>query len=153
MDLALLVYGISVVSSIKTPLIIGTLLLGISFAGLTLAKLIHVTPSEYDRKYNMDTYTSNKHAIDKWWKTVGITAIIIAFFNVITPTEKTMYIMVGAYAAQKVSENDKVVVLSSQVLKIIESKLDAYIDDAEKEVKKKIETSTTEAAKTVAPAK
>lgn len=142
MDLALLVYGISVIASIKVPLIIGTILFGVSFIGLTVTKLIYVTPSEYDRKYKLEEYTETKNAVNRWWKTVGIVAGIVAFFNVITPTEKTMYVMVGAYAAQKITENDKVVAMSSKVLKIIETKLDSYIDDAEKELKQKIDAST-----------
>ena len=142
MDLALLVYGISVIASIKIPLIIGTILFAAGFAGLTIAKMIYVTPSEYDRKYKIQEYTETKNAVNRWWKTVGIVAAVVTFFNVITPSEKTMYVMVGAYAAQKITENDKVVAMSSKVLKIIETKLDGYIDDAEKELKQKVETAT-----------
>lgn len=143
MDLALLVYGISVIASIKIPLIIGTILFAAGFAGLTIAKMIYVTPSEYDRKYKIQEYTETKNAVNRWWKTVGIVAAVVTFFNVITPSEKTMYVMVGAYAAQKITENDKVVAMSSKVLKIIETKLDGYIDDAEKELKQKVEKATT----------
>lgn len=143
MDLALLVYGISVIASIKAPLIGCTFIFAAGFIGLTIAKMIYVAPSEYDRKYNIQEYTETKNAINRWWKTVGIVAGVVTFFNVITPTEKTMYVMVGAYAAQKITENEKVATISSKVLKIIETKLDGYVDDAEKELKKKVENATT----------
>ena len=68
MDLALLVYVISVVASIKIPLIIGTIVLGLSFIGLTIAKMVYVAPSDYDRKYKMEEYTETKNAINRWWK-------------------------------------------------------------------------------------
>ena len=143
MDLALLVYVISVITSIKIPLIIGTIVLGVSFIGLTIAKMVYVAPSDYDRKYKLEEYTETKNAVNRWWKTVGVVVGVVAFVNVITPSEKTMYVMVGAYAAQKITENDKVISMSSKVLKIIETKLDGYIDDAEKELKQKVEKATT----------
>lgn len=139
MDLALLVYGISVIVNIKESLIIGTIL----FACLTIVKMIYDMTSESDIMCNIQEYTEIKNAVNRWWKTVGIVAAVVTFFNVITPSEKTMYVMVGSYAAQKITENDKVVAMSSKVLKIIETKLDGYIDDAEKELKQKVEKATT----------
>ena len=47
--------------------------------------------------------------------------------------------MVGAYAAQKVAENDKVQQMSGKVLTIIEQKLDSYIEDGIKEAEDKVE--------------
>ena len=146
MDLALLVYGISVVANINTPLVVGTVVLGILTAVLLVMKMAHVTPSSYDKQYNMEGHNAFKAAVDKWFKVSIIVLAVVAFLNAITPSEKTMYIMVGAYAAQKVAENEKVATMSSKVLKIIESKLDGYIDDAEQEVKKKLEA---EAKKTI----
>ena len=143
MDLALLVYGISVIASISESLIIGTILFVVGFACLTIVKMIYDMSSEFDIKYNIQEYTETKNAVNRWWKTVGIVAAVVTFFNVITPSEKTMYVMVGSYAAQKITENDKIVAMSSKVLKIIETKLDGYIDDAEKELKQKVEKATT----------
>lgn len=143
MDLALLVYGISVIVNIKESLIIGTILFAVGFACLTIVKMIYDMTSESDIMCNIQEYTEIKNAVNRWWKTVGIVAAVVTFFNVITPSEKTMYVMVGSYAAQKITENDKVVAMSSKVLKIIETKLDGYIDDAEKELKQKVEKATT----------
>ena len=46
--------------------------------------------------------------------------------------------MVAAYAAQKVSENDKVQQMSGKVLTIIEQKLDGYIAEGIKEAESKV---------------
>ena len=148
MDLALLVYAISVIATIKTPLMILTLVLLITTIILIVLKMAWETPSSYDRSYNLDGYEAQKVAFNKWWKVSIISFAVVTFFNIITPSERTMYIMVGAYAAQKVSENEKVATLSSKVLKIIESKLDTYVEEAEQEVKKKLEA---EAKKVTTP--
>ena len=138
MDLALLVYFVSVIASIKIPLVGGTVVMCATFVGLTISKMVYFAPSGYDKQYRFEEYTETKNAVNRWWKNVGILFGVVAFLNVLTPSEKTMYIMVGAYAAQKITENDKVVLISSKVLKIIESKLDGYIDEAEKELKTKL---------------
>jgi hypothetical protein len=44
--------------------------------------------------------------------------------------------MVGAYATQKIAENDKVQETGGKVLKIINQKLDTYIDDGIAEAEK-----------------
>jgi hypothetical protein len=53
--------------------------------------------------------------------------------------------MVGAYAAQKVAENDKVQQMSGKVLTIIEQKLDAYIDEGMKEAEDKLKKAEEKA--------
>jgi hypothetical protein len=59
--------------------------------------------------------------------------------TVLIPNEKTAYTMVGAYAAQKVVENNKVQDMSGKVLTIINQKLDTYIDEGIQEAEKKAE--------------
>ena len=71
-------------------------------------------------------------------KYAGSIVVISVLLNVILPNEKTAYTMVAAYAAQKVSENDKVQQLSGKVLTIIEQKLDGYIEDGIKEAESKV---------------
>ena len=65
-------------------------------------------------------------------------AIVLSVVFVITilPSEKTAYTAVGAYAAQKVAENEKVQQLFGKVLKIIEQKLADYTNEAVKKVTK-----------------
>jgi hypothetical protein len=44
--------------------------------------------------------------------------------------------MVGAYATQKIAENDKVQETGSKVLKIINQKLDGFIDEGIEQAEK-----------------
>ena len=49
--------------------------------------------------------------------------------------------MVGAYATQKIAENDKVQETGKKVLTIIEQKLDTYVDEGVKEATKRAEAA------------
>ena len=127
MDLALLVYGISLLKGVSAFFAV---LLGV--CGLFLiGNLIHWGDSYGDK------YTAG--FISRSWK--GFWVAVICFWVLIfIPSEKTAYTMVGAYAAQKVAENEKVQQLSGKVLTIIEQRLDGYIqeglDRPEEKVKK-----------------
>lgn len=128
MDLALLVYAINTLSGIRG--ILGALV-GLSIL-IVLGLFIYMSD-----QYGED----NKNKLWAWkrvkmWFGIGLTAV---FLVVLLPSQKTAYTMVGAYAAQKVSENEKVQQLSGKVLTIIEQKLDGYIDEGVKEAEKTVE--------------
>ena len=122
MDLALLIYGISVLSNLGITLVIVLMLSLIVFILSLLA-----WASEYGE---------SKETAYKWVKGSIIAISIILPISVIVPSEKTMYTMVGAYAAQRISEDPKVQQLSAKVLKLVENKLDTYIDESTKKVTK-----------------
>jgi nitrate reductase gamma subunit len=65
-----------------------------------------------------------------------VATIIAGFANILLPSERTAYMMVGAYATQKVSENEKVQETGKKVLTLIEQKLDSYIESSIKDVEK-----------------
>jgi hypothetical protein len=142
MDLMLLVYIINVVASFKSFIVVCSILFSVFFVALTITWVFNYVPSSYDRRFNLESHTEVKNLIGRWWKNIGIITVFIIIINSITPHEKTMYLMVGAYTAQKIAENDKTHVISEKVLKIIENKLDGYIDDVEKETNQKIEKIT-----------
>ena len=127
MDLALLVYGISTLENFKFFL---ALLMAV---GVFLAFCFGVQL--------VDNYhTVEKRAwLWKWAKTWITIITLLGFVQVVLPGQKTAYTMVGAYAAQKVSENEKVQQMSGKVLTIIEQKLDGYIDEGVKEAKEAVE--------------
>lgn len=139
MDLALLVYGISLLH----PL--GAFIIGLGIMGLASVGFFFIWRiSECDAK-SYYSERENKERLDngvmceKWIKRgVGV-AVTCFFLMIFVPTEKTAYTMVGAYAAQKVAENDKVQQMSGKVLTIIEQKLDSYIEDGVKEIEDKAE--------------
>jgi hypothetical protein len=77
----------------------------------------------------------------KAFKIALITLGISSFVAILIPSEKTAYIMVGAYATQKVAENEKVQETGQKVLSIINNKLDSYVEEG---IKKATEAATKE---------
>jgi hypothetical protein len=134
MDLALLVYAISLLHGIGAFFAALIMLCGAVGIGNFI--------------YWIDSYSPSEAKVagirKRLWKAFWV-AIASAWFLILLPTEKTAYTMVGAYAAQKVSENDKVQAMSGKVLTIIEQKLDAYIDDGMKEAEDKLKKAEEKA--------
>lgn len=127
MDLALLVYGISLLSGIGKFFIFIIIMSTLAI----IANGIHY--SDY-----CETTEQKQRCKSRMW--IGFWSAIFSMWVLIfLPSEKTAYTMAGAYAAQKVAENDKVQVLSGKVLTIIEQKLDNFIDDGIEEAKSKLE--------------
>lgn len=63
----------------------------------------------------------------KWSKISTIFALVFYTAWTILPTEKTLYVMAGAYTAQKIAENPKAQQISDKVFKIIDQKLDELV--------------------------
>lgn len=57
---------------------------------------------------------------------IGGLMILLA---VLIPSEKTIYIMAGAYATEQIATNDRVQKIGNDVLEVIESKLDKMKED------------------------
>lgn len=121
MDLAFLVYGISVLGKFNFLVSLTTIL---SIIICTISVIAWTAESAYFKE-TIETAT-------KWAKISSIIAITSALIHVILPSEKVAYTMVGAYAAQKVAEDPRVQQLSGKVLKIVENKLDEYISEEAK---------------------
>jgi len=127
MELALLVYGISVISSFAAFCVFICVCLVI----VIIFKLVayDFIPS-YNRAENQWEIT--KKSILKYI----VAFILVSFTSVLIPSEKTMYVMVGAYAAQKVAQAPETKVISAKVLKVIEQKIDEQIKEvADKKLK------------------
>lgn len=137
MDLALLVYGISVLGNISPAL--GILLFVSFFAfGITLIyRLAGLSIESWDSQTTIKRKMDARPAVDKWIKRIFAVFAISTVLMVIIPSEKTAYMMVGAYATQKIAENDKVQQTGQKVLTLIEQKLDTYIDEGLKQAEKK----------------
>lgn len=138
MDLALLVYGISLLQGISGFL---AAIIIISAAGVGFFFIWNASETDRRSYYSQsenDTREANGVMCIKWIKRLFVTGLIASFVMIFVPTEKTAYTMVGAYAAQKVAENEKVQAMSGKVLTIIEQKLDSYIDDGLKEAEDKV---------------
>jgi arginine exporter protein ArgO len=136
MDLALLVYGISVLSALIPTfgaiLIIGGIILLVT----VITRMIDLTPNDWDSERTKFNKSEKRTLYDKFIKRLGILLCIVAFLNLFIPSERTAYMMVGAYATQKIAENDKVQETGQKVLTIINQKLDSYVEEGLKSVEK-----------------
>ena len=137
MDLALLVYGINTLGKLGVVLGLATGFGVIVFVLSTLVRVFH-TKETWDSQRDDQIKQGRREASVTVMKYAGSVVVISVLLNVILPNEKTAYTMVAAYAAQKVSENDKVQQMSGKVLTIIEQKLDGYIEDGIKEAESKV---------------
>lgn len=121
MELALLVYAISLLEGLRTFLVVAAFAAGMAIIGSGISTL---------ESYN-DTA-----AAKRWFKRSVITLAVLGFLSTLIPTERTAYVMVAAYATQKVAESPEVRDTGDKVLTLINSKLDQLILEANEPKKK-----------------
>lgn len=127
MDLVWLVYLISLLDNLVPA---AAALLSIAGTGLiiTLIYLSEQMPSRHDstteREWKAIKYAGAKKLLKKLWIAVTITFVLL----IIVPSKKTAYIMVGAYAAQQLAQNDDVKTIGGKVYSIITNELDFYLE-------------------------
>ncbi len=139
MTLALIVYLIYSISAIHLFLKIG---LFITIITLFVTSCIRLAREDYFWHLNpdgtlKDEVISFRKMIDNSIKYSFVTAIVMSIFITIIPSERTAWMMVGAYTGQKIAENEKVQQLSGKVVTIIENKLDDYINEQVEKVDNK----------------
>lgn len=129
MDLALLVYAISLLTPIGTVAFAIALVSGLAIAALMMYRLAECSQDTWrDEAHNRKKTEQAAWAMAR--VTTAIKVLIPAVIVlVLLPAPKTAYIMVGAYAAQKVVENKSVQDTGGKVLTLINQKLDHYIDE------------------------
>jgi hypothetical protein len=142
MDLVLLVYGISLLTPIGSVAMMVALISVFAIVGLMIYRASECSQESY---YNSER--NEQRAKDAEWAMgrVGVALKVLiptVFLLIVLPTQKTAYMMVGAYAAQKVAENGKVQETGSKVLQLINQKLDDYIDEGIAEAEQKAEKLT-----------
>lgn len=118
MELALFVYLAGVVSSVGGFMLFIAISLFMALVGYIMA-------------YTMQSsYSSDKWEFKKKYILVPVIAGLIASM---IPSEKTMYMMLAGYTAQTVVQSDT----ADKVLKVINSKLDGYLEEATTSKEKK----------------
>lgn len=127
MELALIVYVISILEPLKTFFWMSVTLIIIFGLPCLIIGTLECKLS----------YSSAK----SWIIRITVVMSFFGFIAALIPSERTAYMMIGAYAAQKVAEQPRTIELSNKVLKIIEKKLDDALVDVTKETKAKIEPS------------
>lgn len=113
MELMWIVYIISILTKINSIAVIG-----FSFGALLVCIALIVFLGEEIRVALV------------WAKWAAIAASLCLIVSVLVPSEKTLYIMAGAYAAQKVIAHPEVRDMSEDVLVIINNKLKQYADES-----------------------
>lgn len=116
MELALLVWVISILKPVTILLALSGVILIVVFLGM------------------MSDYANGRRLKTRWYWITGTVASVLIALSAIIPSERTAYLMVGAYAAQKIAEDPKVQQLSGKVVQAIELKIDGYLEEASKEI-------------------
>ena len=129
MDLVWLVYGISLLSSFGWFFHVATVASFCSMAAFLIYRGAECSVNSWDSQHVID-----KKVKDAAWtmghvKTSFKVFLVCVFISGILPSEKTAYVMVGAYATQKVAESGVVQETGSKVLTIINQKLDQYVQE------------------------
>ena len=141
MDLALLVYSIGIISSVL-HLLGGVIVCCIVL--LFCLGMFYATECKQESWNGQKENEKRQELAEKtkpWIKKASITLVVSALIVTFLPSQKTAYMMIGAYSAQKVAENPRMQEVAAKIMKIIDVKMDEYVDevisDAEKKVGKK----------------
>lgn len=140
MKLALLVYLASI--SGKLSFIFGfiSVIILLLLSGYAMYLLIDESPvKEKQKRYSFDDADEiAKHnskvpdsikKVKKIYFSFLTVALFFGFVSAAIPTEKTIYIMAGAYATEQIATNDRVQKIGSDVLEVIEGKLTKMKED------------------------
>lgn len=135
MELALLVYGISLLPQINVSI---NLLMAALMIVIVIASIAWVVNSD-ERHMSENEKERSRMVVNssKTWVKRSITWIFIAgVISTLLPSEKTAYMMVGGYVSQRIVQSDtmgKVVnessKISGKILNIINNKLDGYVEE------------------------
>ena len=121
MELALLVYGVSLLDGLLNFLWLVAIVTSLALIGSGIVI--------------MEGYgdTSNYKL---WFKRCLVALFAVGFISALIPNQRTAYIMVAAYATQKIAQTPEARLTGDKVLTLINSKLDQLIEEANEPKKK-----------------
>jgi hypothetical protein len=129
MDLVWLVYAISLLKSIDIFFVTVSILSGGAALAFLFYRGAECSINSYDNEERKKVRIENAAWAMNHVKTAIKVLIPCAVILTFLPTERTAYIMVGAYATQKVAESGAVQETGGKVLKLINQKLDSYVQE------------------------
>lgn len=138
MSIVLLVYLASIVGSLKV-------VTGIAAGLLTTILIIYniaVAICNLDCNYYKRDKTSVKH-VKKILSVIALSLLV----NVLTPSEKAVYIIAGASIAQDIANSPKTAATLDKVYKIVDKKLEEQLSEGIDKATKKIEDKVEESVK------
>lgn len=139
MSIVLLVYLASVVDSLKFVSGFLAITLSLFLLGYFIVIAIHNSEPLYGEKRERATV---KHP-----RKILATIALMLITTVLTPSEKSVYIIAGASIAQDIANSPKTAATMDKVYKIIDSKLEEQLEAVSKEVSKKAEKKIEEVVK------
>ena len=127
MDLITWLYLIDVASNIAVVLIVGAVLL---LAALIINIIIYMgrAVDTVNRDYAKETNIISL----KYIKTILPILCTVVIIASLIPSQKTMYLMLGATTAEKIAENPTIKDTGAKVLEIVNRKLDEYLQKESK---------------------
>lgn len=127
MELAWLVYFISMLEGLRF-VIVGMIVISLFYIPMaSLYMIIDCTEEDYHSETQRKRIKQLRLQIAKSIKTVFIIFTIATILSILLPSKKTAYIMVGAYAAQRIAESGEVKEVGTKVYKLINKQLDEYL--------------------------
>lgn len=147
MELALLVYAISLLPKVSGFILTVTIGCGAACLAFLLYRVAELPINSWDSESYRNEKKEKQPFAEKWMKRFGITALVLSLIGVAIPSERTAYMMVGAYTAQTVAQNQKVQETGKKVIDLINQKLDSYIDEGAEQVEKAAEKTVKKAKK------
>lgn len=130
----LLVFLIYLASFVSSLLVITKLLLAITLF-IFMCSLLFSIALVYEDKTKEDYKNRNLTKFYKWLKNLVISIVIMSSLIIIVPSERTIYLMAGAYIGQKVVADKNISDKLKKINKIIDYKLDDIISKYEEELK------------------
>lgn len=121
MELALLVYSVSLLDGILTFLTFASIVVALGLVASGIGCLEGYGDTEKPKL---------------WFKRSLIALFIIVFVSTFIPNERTAYMMVAAYATQRIAETPEAKETGDKVLTLINGKLDQLILEANEPKKK-----------------
>lgn len=132
MGLMLFIYFAGFVSSF---IFIIKIFLGLTIGVLLLSLYILVFELYASKTNEGETKYNDFNKILKWMKGLLISIITMSILLIITPSERTMYIMAGAYLGQEIVTNEIVSDKLNKVNEIIDLKLNEILSELNSENK------------------
>ena len=131
MELAFLVYGLGLINNIHGLLVVlAALVFPVSIIAFgCLLNLDHweAIKETYRKTASIDEAKLALARNLKITKRLCISMVVSVLLLVTIPSERTAYMMVGAYAVQTVASHPSTIETSAKVLKLINIKLDEFI--------------------------
>lgn len=126
MELALLVYFASVVepfSKLLGAFSLVLLIVTVAFVFTLLCGNLGVKQYSFETEDKLNRQLKIKSILTKSVKWTIPFTVIFALISILLPNERTVYLMTAAYATQTIAKNDRVQKIGSDVLEVVEKKL------------------------------